>query len=101
MVLRARCKALFTDATVVSSDSETSRAEKPSTSRMIEHRALGGRQVLQRRDEGELDGLALLVACVRRGIAVPEPQRLVRVGLDPHRLDERLTEVRREVVGGP
>ena len=32
---RARCSALFTEATVVSSDSATSRAEKPSTSRRI------------------------------------------------------------------
>ncbi len=33
--LRARCNALFTEATVVPRDSATSRAENPSTSRMI------------------------------------------------------------------
>ena len=47
--------------------------------------------MLERRDEGELHSLALLVAGLGRGKAVLEAQPLVRVGLDPHRLDDRLT----------
>jgi hypothetical protein len=35
IALRARCSALFTEATVVSSASATSAAEKPSTSRRM------------------------------------------------------------------
>ncbi len=55
-----------------------------------QHRALGGRQVLERGDERELDALAPLVAGLGRGEAVLDAQDLVRVGLDPDRLDERL-----------
>jgi hypothetical protein len=54
-----------------------------------QHGALGGGQVLDGGDEGELDALALLVARVGCRKAVAEPHRLVRVGLDPHRLGER------------
>jgi hypothetical protein len=42
--LRARCRALLTEATVVSSDAAVSSAENPSTSRRISTaRWLGGR----------------------------------------------------------
>jgi hypothetical protein len=67
-----------------------------------EHRALGRRQVLERDDERELDALALLVARVGAGQAVGQPERLVRVRLDPHGLDQRLARadprVRRRAV---
>ena len=53
-------------------------------------RALARRQLLHRGDEGELDRLALLVAGVRRGVAVLDLQRLVRVGLEPDLLGDRL-----------
>jgi hypothetical protein len=49
--------------------------------------------VLKRGDEGELDGLALLVASLGRGIPVFKPERLIGVRLDPYRLDERLARV--------
>ena len=55
-----------------------------------QHGALGGRQVLERGDEGQLHALAALVAGGRSGEAVLDAQDLVRIGLDPHRLDERL-----------
>ena len=42
------------------------------------------------RDERELDALALLVARLGPGRRVAEPEALVREGLDPDRLDERL-----------
>jgi hypothetical protein len=48
--------------------------------------ALARRQVLERRDERELDVLALLLARRRRRGDVVGTERLVRVGLDPHRL---------------
>jgi hypothetical protein len=46
-----------------------------------EHGALPRREVLERRDERQLDGLALLVASLGRGIAVLDAERLVRVRL--------------------
>jgi hypothetical protein len=52
--------------------------------------------VLQRGDKRELDALALLVARLGRGIAVLEPEVLLRVRLDPDRVDER----RARAVGG-
>ena len=60
--------------------------------------------MLERRDKGKLHGLALVVASLGRCIADCEPQRFVRVGLDPHRLDERLAGIpwvggRRPAVG--
>ena len=61
-----------------------------------QHRALVGRQVLKRGDERELHGLALLVAGLGRGVAVLEAERLVRVRLDPDRLDQRARRARRE-----
>jgi len=45
--------------------------------------------VLQGRDEGELDGLTLLVAGLGRGVPVLQPDGLVRVGFHPDRLGER------------
>ena len=57
-----------------------------------QHRPLVGGQQLQRRDERQLDGLALLVAGVRRGVAVLDAEGLVRVRLDPDRLDQRLAD---------
>jgi hypothetical protein len=61
-VLCARCKALSTEAGVVSSASAVSWAEKPSTSRRISTGALPRGQMLERRDEGQLDALTLLVS---------------------------------------
>jgi hypothetical protein len=50
--LRARWSALFTAATVVSSDSDTSRAEKPSTSRrMSAARCVAGKDVAKKANE--------------------------------------------------
>ena len=60
-----------------------------------QHGALARRQVLERGDERELDALALLVASLGRGEAVLEAEPLVRVRLDPDRLDERLGRGRR------
>jgi hypothetical protein len=63
--------------------------------------------VLQRGDEGELHGLALLVAGLGRGIAVVRLQPLVRVGLDPQRfmraarIVTRRSVVDREHAPGP
>jgi hypothetical protein len=56
---------------------------------------LSCRQVLQRRREGKLDPLSLLVAGVRAERAAVEGEPLVRVGLEPDRLEHRL---RRAVV---
>ena len=58
-----------------------------------QHRALVPREVLQRRDEGELHGLALLVAGVGRGIAVGEGERVVRIRLHPDGLGERRARI--------
>ena len=52
-------------------------------------RPLRRRQMLERSDEGKLEGLALLVASVGRRVTSVE--LLVRIRLDPNRLDERLT----------
>ena len=57
-VARARCSALFTDATVVSSSSATSVAFHRSTSLRISTERCRGGQVLQRGDEREPDRLA-------------------------------------------
>ena len=57
-----------------------------------QHRALVRRQQLQGGDEGELHGLALLVAGVRGGVAVLDAEGLVREGLDPDRLHQRLAD---------
>ena len=59
-VARARCSALLTEATLVSSSSATSAAFHRSTSQQDQHGALAGRQVLQRRDERQPDRLARL-----------------------------------------
>ena len=58
-----------------------------------QHRALVGGQVLERRDEGQLDALAQLVAGLGRGVAVLEPQPGVRERLDPDGLERRQAEV--------
>ena len=78
---------------MVSSVSATSRRGESEHLAEDEHRALPRRQVLQCRDEGKLDGLALLVASLGRRVAVRDAQPLVRVRLDPHRLDERLAGI--------
>ena len=61
--------------------------------------------MLERGDERQLDALAPLEARLRRRVAVLHGQRLVGVGLDPHRLDERLARalgrVRRRAVVRP
>jgi len=55
-----------------------------------EHGPLARRQVLERRDEGELERLALLVAGLRRGVALLQPQHLVRIRFEPDRFRKRL-----------
>src|SRR6266568_622259 len=55
-----------------------------------EHGALPGGQMLQRRDEGQLHGLALLIAGLGRGVPVRDPQSLVGVRLHPDWLRYRL-----------
>jgi hypothetical protein len=55
-----------------------------------QHRALACRQVLERGDERKLDALTLLVASLRAGRVVLHEEMLVRGGLDPHRLQDRL-----------
>ena len=47
--------------------------------------ALSCRQVLERRDEGEFDALALLIAGVRVGQAARQGKPVIRIGLHPHR----------------
>jgi hypothetical protein len=49
--------------------------------------------MLERCDECEFHGLALLVASLGRGIAVRKRKRVVQDRLDPHRLDEGLTDL--------
>ena len=66
-----------------------------------QHRALVRRQQLKRGDEGEFDGLALLVAGVGRGVAVLDTQGLVGVGLDPDRLDHRFADAAVRIGGRP
>src|SRR5215204_5411440 len=53
-----------------------------------EHGALARRQVLERRDKGELDALALLVTRLRTGESVLEAEPLVGIGLEPDRFDQ-------------
>src|SRR5262249_5182048 len=55
-----------------------------------QYRALICRKVLQRRDEGELDALPLLIARFRSGEPVGQPELLIRIGLHPDRLDQGL-----------
>src|SRR5437588_7997911 len=81
---RARCIALFTDATLVSSISAVSFAEKPENLAEDQHGTLVRRKVLERGDEGELDALATLVARVRRGQTVLDTEHLVGIGLKQH-----------------
>ena len=57
-VARARCSALFTAATLMSSASAVSAARPVEHLREQQHGALARRQVLQRGDEGEPDALA-------------------------------------------
>ena len=88
MALRARCNALFTEATVVSSGlGDLARRESEHLAH-DQRRALPRREQLERRHEGQLDALALLVARRRRREAVHEPELGVRVRLDPDRLRE-------------
>ena len=58
IVARARCSALFTAGTDVSRSSAISVACQRRTSRQDQRGALPGRQVLQRSDEREAQGLA-------------------------------------------
>jgi hypothetical protein len=53
--------------------------------------------VLEHGDERELDRLALLVPGVGACVALCQPERLVGVGLQPHRLDERLADLARNL----
>ena len=76
----------------MSSTSATSLAEKPEHLAQDQDGALLRRQVLKRRDERQLDALALLVARFGPEQLVADVEGLVRVRLDPHRLDERLAD---------
>ena len=57
-VARARCSALFTAATLVSSAAAVSAAGQPRTSRAMSVARWRGGQHLERGEERELDGLA-------------------------------------------
>ena len=86
---------------MVSSVSAASWAEKPSTSRRISTaRWLAGR-CWSAATKASSTRLALLVAGLGRGVAVLEAERLVRVGLDPDRLDQRLAGAVVGIGGGP
>ena len=63
----------MTDAVVVSSASATSFGREVEHLAQDQHRALVGRQVLQRGDERQLDALAQLVARLGAGEPVVEP----------------------------
>ena len=72
---RARCRALFTEATLVESISaDLERAETQHLAQ-DQHRPLVGREVLERGDEGELDTLELLVAASGAARPGAEPDR--------------------------
>ena len=86
IVARARCSALLTAATVVSSSSATSVADPAEHVAQDQHRALAAGQPLDRGQERELHALAQRVA--RGGIGDRRDgvlQALVRI-----RLDDRL-----------
>ena len=57
-----------------------------------QHGTLAGRQVLQRRDECQLDALPLLETGLGSRVAVRDPELLIGVGLDPHGLGEGVGE---------
>ena len=79
MTLRARARAEFTEVVEVFIVVAISAAEKPSTSGSTS----AARQVLQGRDEGELDGLALLVARAGAGRAPARPPETSRFRTGP------------------
>ena len=87
------------------SDRRLQRLRHPS-GREAEHLAqkedgaLRGREVLERRDERELNRLALLVARLGRRVAVQRRERRIREGIQPGRLDERLADVADGVARG-
>ena len=93
MVWRARCSALLTDATVVSRQSATSAAGKAEDVAHDQHGALRRRQLLQRRDERQLDALAQLVARRRIGDSGLVGELRVGIRLEEHRLGHRRAEV--------
>ena len=84
-VLRARWSALLTAATVVSSDLGDLRGREAEHLAQDQHRALVRRQVLERRDERQLDALALLVGRTGRGEPVREARRPDRARPRPTR----------------
>ena len=87
--VRARCSALLTDGGGRLEHLGGLLRREAEHLAQDQHRALGRRQVLERRDEGELDALAPLVAGLGRRAAVLEAEPLVGIGLDPDRLDHR------------
>ena len=100
-VLWARCSALETAAAEVSSASAISAGREAEHVAQDQHRALARGQVLERRDERELDALALLVARLGAGAAVRDPRHPVGQRLEPDRLRQRLAERAVRVGGGP
>ena len=98
-VARARCSALLTDATVVSSSSATSLGLPAQDLAQDQHRPLAGRQVLQRGDEGEPDRLAGDGQVGRVAVARPAT-RPSGIGCDPGGLGQRRPERRRRRLGG-
>ena len=77
--LRARCSALLTEATRRLQGVGHLGGREAQHLAQDQHRPLARRQPLQRRDERQLDALALLVAGLRRGVAVVQPELLVGV----------------------
>ena len=86
---RARCSALLTLGTDVSSSSATSAAGELEHLAQQQHRPLGGGQVLERGDVRELDALAPRV----RRLGVARVVRLVGPRLEEQVLGVELTEV--------
>ena len=88
-VARARCSALLTLATVVSSVVRDLLGRVAEHLAQDQHGALARREVLERGDERELDALAQLVARLGPGEPVLQAELLVRVRLDPDGLRQR------------
>ena len=94
-VARARCSALFTEATVVSRSSRDLFGLPVQDLAEDQHGSLAGRQVLERRDEGEAHGLA--GDRDLRGIGFRGHDSCIRHRLEPGALGEPTIERR---IGG-
>ena len=92
IAVRALCRALLTETTLVSSSSATSAAFQRSTSRRISTARWRARQVLERGDERQPDRLARLGQLGR--VAVHRQHAAVGHRLEPGRLQHRRRERR-------